>query len=67
MAEFNPIVRLANSKVRSLRASINAMCAHCMGCTYEEISPGFANEVKNCTANNCPLFKVRPYQDKEGK
>jgi len=62
MAEYNPLQRLKKSKIRSLRASIDAMCAHCMGCTLEEINPGYVNEIRNCTAPNCPLFAVRPHQ-----
>jgi hypothetical protein len=62
--EFNPLIKLRDSENRSLRKHINAMCAHCMGCTLESINPGFANEIKHCTAPQCPLFAVRPYQEK---
>ena len=61
MPEHNPIVR-AQSKPKSLRAAIDAMCAACMGCTIEMIEPGFRNEIRNCTSHHCPLWTHRPYQ-----
>ena len=44
---------------KSLRLSINAFCFECIG----EIKP----EITNCTATDCPLWHVRPYQKKENK
>ena len=64
MAEYNPIKKLNKTKNHSLRAHINAMCAHCMGCTMDHMEPGFSQEIRNCTAPNCPLYAVRPYQEK---
>lgn len=40
----------------SLRASINAFCWECIGENVDDI--------RNCTAENCPLYRVRPYQNK---
>ena len=65
--EHNPITRLADTKKHSLRAHINAMCAHCMGCTAEGINPGFRTEIRACSAPQCPLHKVRPYQEQKTK
>lgn len=61
--EHNPIVRLIKLEKagkRSLRASIDAMCAHCMGCTSNSVESGFRREIRGCTAYNCPLHNVRP-------
>ena len=48
----------------SLRTALNAMCAHCMGCTEGYMEPGFREEIRNCTAPKCPLWHFRPYQQK---
>lgn len=40
----------------SLRKSINAKCYDC--CC------GDTNEVKHCTVQTCPLWSIRPYQEK---
>lgn len=37
----------------SLRAAINSKCLDC--CCWQ------AREVRKCTAENCPLYKHRPY------
>ena len=55
-------LNLGNTKSRKL--AINAMCAHCMGCTEGYRDPGFVEEVRNCTAPKCPLWHFRPYQQK---
>lgn len=72
----NPVSRhfklIAEGK-RSRAAAIDAMCAHCMGCTAKEqgarnkdwTHPGFRKEIRNCSAPHCPLFEFRPFQ-KEG-
>jgi len=49
------------------KTSIEAFCAHCMGCTPEEDPPGYREEIRHCTsgpgsAAECPLFKWRPYK-----
>ena len=61
--EHNPILR-AKTKPNSLRAAINAMCAACMGCSEQMIEPGFRNEIRDCSALDCPLWPHRPYQPK---
>lgn len=49
----NPKDRWSENK-KSLRASIDAFCFECIG----ESIP----EIRECTAKNCPLYVVRPYQ-----
>ena len=49
----NPVEKWEENKT-SLRLSINAFCYQCIGEVKEEI--------RNCTAYDCPLFVVRPYQ-----
>jgi hypothetical protein len=52
------------------QAAMNAMCAHCMGCTAKEqgfreedwIEPGFRKQIRNCSSFGCPLRPFRPYQ-----
>lgn len=56
----NPMVRFRNKPTRG--SAIKAMCAHCMGCTYESIEPGFRALVRDCTSTDCPLHSFRPYQ-----
>ena len=63
-AEYNPIVKLETTNTRG--QAIKAMCAHCMGCTREEVEPGWRDNVRNCTSPACPLFGFRPFQDKSG-
>ena len=57
VVRLNPIER-SNANPTSLRLAINAMCFECLGKT------GSAQEIRDCTAKNCPLYKVRPYQTK---
>ena len=52
---LNPIEK-AKTKPNSLRFAINAKCYDC--------TCGQKTEIKKCTASDCPLFNVRPYQDK---
>ncbi len=71
----NPVSRhfalLTNGK-RSLRAAVNAMCGHCMGCKAKEqgyseedwIEPGFRKQIRTCSAHACPLWEFRPYQSR---
>ncbi len=42
---------------KSLRKSINYMCVMSMG-----NERGVNNDIRNCTAKNCALYEVRPYQ-----
>ena len=41
--------------------AIKAKCIECFG--YEDYRSG----IKGCTAQNCPLWAYRPYQDGEGE
>lgn len=54
------VVRTPTEKLQdkptSLRASITAFCWLCVGESRKEVT--------NCTAKNCPLYKVRPWQSK---
>jgi len=38
------------------------MCASCMGCTKDHLEEGFKSEIRNCSAQHCPLHVHRPYQ-----
>lgn len=62
--EYNPIIKLKKNPT-SLRKSINAFCAQCMGCTEAAVEPGFRNEIRDCTAKHCALWNVRPHQEKD--
>jgi len=44
---------------KSLRKAITAFCFECMGGDGE---PGARKHVRGCTSPNCPLFRVRPWQ-----
>lgn len=41
---------------KSLRAAINAKCLDC--CNFQRV------EIKNCLVETCPLWAVRPYQER---
>lgn len=59
-AEFNPVAR---AKVNfSRKNAINAMCAHCVGCTDISLERGFRETIKACSSVDCPLYRYRPYQ-----
>jgi hypothetical protein len=71
----NPVSRyfaLQTNGKKSMRAAVNAMCSHCMGCTAKEqgysdedwIEPGFRKLIRNCTSTGCPLWEFRPYRGK---
>ena len=47
----------AKANPKSLRYAINAKCYDC--CCYDKV------EVKLCTAKDCPLYGLRPYQSKK--
>ena len=55
---LNPFEKLALAPT-SLRAAINAKCFECVG---EDIK-----EIRDCSATQCPLHQVRPYQPKRNK
>ena len=46
----------------SRKAAIDAMCAHCMGCTVDSVEPGYQAAIKHCRSGSCPLWRFRPYQ-----
>ena len=54
----NPIEKWEENK-KSLRASVSAFCFECIG----EIKA----DIRDCTAYDCKLYHVRPYQKKENK
>lgn len=58
----NPIARFRKNPTRP--NAIKAMCANCMGCTDEEINPGFRSLIRDCTSPKCPLYAFRPYKEK---
>jgi len=53
--QLNPIEKL-KTKPNSLRFAVNAKC---FDCTCQQ-----KLEIKFCEAFDCPLFNVRPYQEK---
>ena len=50
-------IKKAKQNPKSLRSAINAKCFDC--CCFQK------PEVKYCTAVNCPLYNLRPWQPKE--
>ena len=66
MRNSNPVSRFLSLPTSRKRA-IDAMCAHCMGCTENTIEIGFKYNIKSCQTKTCPLHTFRPYQDKEVK
>ena len=56
----NPILKYEQKPTRS--HAIKAKCAECMGCTREQIEPGFRDLIKACGSKKCPLHKFRPYK-----
>lgn len=62
-ADQNPVRRnVGNTTSRA--AAIAAMCAHCHGCDAEKVERGFRDEVRSCTARDCPLWHFRPFKEK---
>lgn len=55
VVRLNPIER-SNANPTSLRLAINALCWDCMGRTNR------TDDIRNCTAKDCPLYKVRQYK-----
>lgn len=60
MSEMNPLIR--NMKKPTRKNAINAMCAHCVGCTMDDLEVGFRHMIRDCTATQCPLYLWRPYK-----
>jgi hypothetical protein len=63
MAEYNPIIQY-ESKPTSKAAAIKAKCGECMGCTRDQVEPGWRDLVRNCTSFGCPLYNHRPFRGK---
>ena len=55
VVRLNPIEKAKNNP-KSLRLAIDAQCFDCMGRT------GSTNDIRECTAKDCPLYPVRPYR-----
>ena len=55
VVRLNPIEKAKNNP-KSLRLAIDAQCFDCMGRT------GSTSDIRECTAKDCPLYKVRPYR-----
>lgn len=55
-------IEKAQDKPTSLRLAINAKCFDCVGCGFD---PKPTNEIRNCKITTCPLWNVRPYQNKK--
>jgi len=62
----NLIVK-AKKRPNSLKAAVNAMCFACMGGSEENLpDAGWKNNIRTCTAPDCPLYPHRPYQKNSG-
>jgi len=61
MRNHNPVERFFALPPSRMRA-IDAKCASCMGCTKNHLEDGFKKEIRNCSAQHCPLYPLRPYQ-----
>lgn len=61
--DHNPISR--NLRSPSRKNAADAMCARCVGCTRDHLEPGFKEDIKNCSDNDCPIHEWRPYQKAE--
>ncbi len=59
---YDPIER-AKRNPKSLRAAIDAMCWDCQG---RGVDPGTRWRIGNCEITACPLYPVRPYQQRHG-
>jgi len=64
MRNHNPVKRFF-ALPPSRKRAIEAMCASCMGCTEDHLEEGFKSEIRNCSAQRCPLHVHRPYQGVE--
>lgn len=59
MLQVSSPTQKAHAAPKSLRKAVTAFCYECVGGDGE---PGARNHVRNCTAPNCALFAVRPWQ-----
>ena len=64
MRNHNPVERFF-ALPPSRKGAIEAMCASCMGCTKDHLEEGFKSEIRDCSAQHCPLHLLRPYQVSE--
>ena len=55
-------IEKAQDKPTSLRLAINGKCFDCVGCGFD---PKSHDEIRNCQITDCPLWNVRPYQNKK--
>lgn len=55
---LNPAER-AKRNPNSLRLAVTAKCYECLG---GQDAQNIRREIRECTAQNCPLYAVRPYQ-----
>lgn len=55
----NPWQRWEDRDTR--KTAIDAMCWQCMGGSADE-KHGVREEIRNCTASNCPLYAWKPYR-----
>ncbi len=53
---LNPTEK-AKQKPQSRVLAIAAFCFECMG-----FAKSWRNDVRDCTAKNCPLYRFRPYK-----
>ena len=49
----------------SRKRAIEVKCASFIGCTKRHLVEEFKREVRNCSAQHCPLHVHRPYQGVE--
>ncbi len=57
-------IEKALDKPTSLRLAINAKCYDCVGCGFD---PNPSDEIRNCGIVACPLWALRPYQNKKAR
>jgi len=63
--EHNWMVKAKRSP-RSKQLAIYAFCFHCIGGTLESMPDfGHKDDIRHCTAPDCPLYLHRPYQVKK--
>jgi hypothetical protein len=58
----NPLEKAA-AKPTSLRLAISAKCYECVG---QDSDPGWHGRIRDCLCPTCPLYPVRPYQQRAG-
>lgn len=72
MSQANPVKRFFERGKPRGKATINAMCAFCVGCTAEiqgkgfvdHVEAGFRETISQCEVYACPIHHLRPYQKK---